>query len=242
MSLNTERLAKLEQLRSRLNKASEDNRKDLFDEHQKQKTHARDEARAARKRAKAEMLKERQDAVDEGEDPERRLAWNYSIEENDKWEQKLAEKAEKANTGFTDHTQMAHKKYSRQVSAIKPDLDAYNEIKASSLTKAGATLIVDQAGQLIRAQDDNGDFYRTANHVDYAGFDSRPSDQALDRLAKDVEKDIETKNKRSRKRDTDEDDLAHINERNRVFNRKLERFYGQHVSEIKQSLERGTML
>lgn len=38
----------------------------------------------------------------------------------------------------------------------------------------------------------------------------------------------------------DDADIDYINERNMNFNKKLERFYGQHTAEIKQNLERGT--
>ena len=52
---------------------------------------------------------------------------------------------------------------------------------------------------------------------------------------------IEKRKKYSRRRAYDPDsDVDYINERNKKFNEKLERFYGQHTSEIKQNLERGT--
>ena len=37
-----------------------------------------------------------------------------------------------------------------------------------------------------------------------------------------------------------ESDIDFINERNRVFNKKLERFYGTATKEIRDNLERGT--
>jgi len=45
----------------------------------------------------------------------------------------------------------------------------------------------------------------------------------------------------SRRRAIHQDgDVDFINERNRVFNKKLERFYGKYTQEIKDNLERGT--
>jgi pre-mRNA-splicing factor SYF2 len=38
----------------------------------------------------------------------------------------------------------------------------------------------------------------------------------------------------------DDADIDYINERNMKFNSKLERFYGEYTTEIKQNLERGT--
>lgn len=54
---------------------------------------------------------------------------------------------------------------------------------------------------------------------------------------------IEKREKYSRRRThNDEADIDYINERNMKFNKKLERFYGQYTSEIKQNLERGTAI
>lgn len=52
---------------------------------------------------------------------------------------------------------------------------------------------------------------------------------------------IAKKEKYSRRRmHNDDADIDYINERNMKFNKKLERFYGEHTTEIKQNLERGT--
>ena len=45
----------------------------------------------------------------------------------------------------------------------------------------------------------------------------------------------------SRRRGFIEDqNITYINERNRIYNKKLERHFGTYVSEIKSNLERGT--
>lgn len=52
---------------------------------------------------------------------------------------------------------------------------------------------------------------------------------------------IAKREKYSRRRAHNDDaDIDYINERNMKFNKKLERFYGEHTLEIKQNLERGT--
>jgi pre-mRNA-splicing factor SYF2 len=52
---------------------------------------------------------------------------------------------------------------------------------------------------------------------------------------------IGKREKYSRRRTHNDDaDIDYINERNMKFNKKLERFYGQYTTEIKQNLERGT--
>jgi hypothetical protein len=45
-----------------------------------------------------------------------------------------------------------------------------------------------------------------------------------------------------RRRFNEDEDINYINERNRVFNKKLKRFYDPYTSEIKNNLERGTAL
>jgi hypothetical protein len=40
----------------------------------------------------------------------------------------------------------------------------------------------------------------------------------------------------------EEQDVDYINERNRVFNKKIQRSFGKYAAEIKANLERGTAL
>lgn len=54
---------------------------------------------------------------------------------------------------------------------------------------------------------------------------------------------ISKKQKFSRKRpNEDEGDITYINERNRVFNKKIGRYYDKYTKEIRDSFERGTAL
>eukprot|EP01016_Furgasonia_blochmanni_P006591 TRINITY_DN12641_c0_g1_i5.p1 TRINITY_DN12641_c0_g1~~TRINITY_DN12641_c0_g1_i5.p1 ORF type:complete len:354 (-),score=116.49 TRINITY_DN12641_c0_g1_i5:157-1218(-) len=69
------------------------------------------------------------------------------------------------------------------------------------------------------------------------------SDERLQALVDDIQKQEEKRKKFSRRRTFYEDeDVSHINERNRIFNKKLERHFGDYASEIKSNLERGTAL
>ena len=64
-----------------------------------------------------------------------------------------------------------------------------------------------------------------------------------DLMAKEVEETIEKRNKFSRQRVQDDTkDVTSINERNRMFNQKLERNYAKFSNEIKGNLERGTAM
>lgn len=71
----------------------------------------------------------------------------------------------------------------------------------------------------------------------------QPSEERVDALVGSLA-DIEQKrNKFSRRRQHyEEDEITYINERNRVFNRKVARTFDKYTSEIKNNLERGTAL
>lgn len=54
---------------------------------------------------------------------------------------------------------------------------------------------------------------------------------------------IEKREKFHRRRQHfDDADINYINERNKKFNEKAERYYGKYTEEIKQNLERGTAI
>ena len=80
--------------------SSRSNRVSLVEEAKKAKVTARDAARLERQRKLAEMLRTKADAEDRGEDVERQKNWDYTIEENDEWEKKLARKRRRADFEF----------------------------------------------------------------------------------------------------------------------------------------------
>lgn len=53
-----------------------------------------------RQRKLAETLRQKADAEDNGKDIERQKNWEWTIEENDEWEKKLARKARRADFEF----------------------------------------------------------------------------------------------------------------------------------------------
>ncbi|XP_065367672.1 pre-mRNA-splicing factor Syf2 [Calliphora vicina] len=84
-------------------------------------------------------------------------------------------------------------------------------------------------------------FYGGPNTVLHGLVKDKPS--AINNMVKDLEQQIDRRKKYSRRRIYNDDaDVDFINERNSKFNKKLERFYGEHTAEIKQNLERGTAI
>ncbi|KAL0097674.1 SYF2 splicing factor-domain-containing protein [Phycomyces blakesleeanus] len=226
-----ERMEKLKALkRRRVTEVEQGNRRDRNLEFQRSKENPRLDARNERKKQESLKLKEKQDAKDNGEDYERKQFWKYSAESVDSWEKKMAKKAKMANNGFTDHTQAAHKKYIKLMSDFKPDMNSYAEKKLESIERA------------IRNGEDPSDFASAANNLEYASVTDKTSKEAIERLAQDTKKQIIQRETRSRDRKESSDDISWINEKNRVFNQKISRFYDKYTREIRENLERGTAL
>ncbi|KAK1236245.1 Pre-mRNA-splicing factor SYF2 [Marasmius sp. AFHP31] len=243
-----DRRAKLEQLKKKMALSSRANRQSLIEESAKAKITARDAARLERQRKLAEMLRTKADAEERGEDVERAKNWEYTIEDNDNWEKKLARKARRADFEFHDDAHAAHRKYKKELDLIKPDLLAYQEQKDLALGRGPGTLTNFEAGsssQVIPTSHDQQlaaeNLYRDANTLIYG--DNKPSEEAIDRVVSKINRDLDKRGKFSRKRlNEEEGDITYINEHNRVFNKKIARYYDKYTAEIRASFERGTAL
>ncbi|KAJ3848101.1 SYF2-domain-containing protein [Lentinula lateritia] len=246
-----ERKAKMDQLRKRLVASSRANRQSLIEESTKLKVTARDAARLERQRKLAETLREKADAEERGEDVNRAKNWEYTIEENDAWEKKLARKKRRADFEFHDDAHAARRRYKKDLDLIKPDLDAYNKQKEVAMGLAPGTLSnfnpkasplsLQVSTSSLEQQLAADNLYRDANTLMYG--DNKPSEDAIDRMVSKINKDIDKKGKFSRKRpNEDEGDITYINEHNRVFNKKIARYYDKYTTEIRASFERGTAL
>ncbi|KAI9203513.1 SYF2 splicing factor-domain-containing protein [Polychytrium aggregatum] len=222
------RLEKLKQLRGQRQESLEKNRLEVHAEYARSKDNPKEAIKLERKREEALKLKQKLEAEQSGEDYERMRSMNYSAEDVEQWEEKQRLKDERVDVGFTDYHQIAAKKYNKMISELKPNLQLYNEKKASS----------SQA-----AEDGEDGFFRDANSLAYASADSKPTPEAVDRLVRDVKKQEEKRAKFSRRRAFDEDDdVTYINERNKRFNEKISRAYDKYTAEIKGNFERGTAL
>ena len=113
------------------------------------------------------------------------------------------------------------RQYQRLTKQLKPDLEAYESSK-SYLPESVLYPSVDTLP---------------------SSSDQYPCHSAVQRLVDDVEKQISKRKQFSRRREFQFDkNIDYINERNKRFNEKAERFYGKYTAEIKQNLERGTAL
>lgn len=94
----------------------------------------------------------------------------------------------------------------------------------------------------VQPNADKDKIFRDANSLDYAS-NAQPTQGAIDHMVSELEQTAARRAKFSRRRGVNEDaDIDSINERNRVFNKKVKRAFDQYTQEIKANIERGTAL
>lgn len=243
-----ERMARFRALQERAKTLSEQNLKEATKESQRLANDPSQLASLSRRQAIASHKLLKADVEDAGEDFERKRAWDWTIEESERWDKRMRKKeAHRDNNAFKDYAQESQKIYKRQVRNMDPpDLERYNKEKMAAIEKAAAAgtleIVETEDGELI-AIDKDGGFYSTADSTSFA--ENRPDKAAVDRLVKDMRKQEEVRLKKRRERmaaNGDDADVTYINEKNKQFNQKLARFYNKYTAEIRDSFERGTMV
>lgn len=194
---------------------------------------------------------EKLEALETGEDLERKRNWEYTLEDNERWQQKLENKEERRDDGFVTYDHAAARKYNRDTAALKPDLATYREQRAHALgydnPEAGSSRQLVHGstssrapgnGSMVRSGPES--LYRDVNSFVYA--DHKPSEEAIDRVIGQLNADLDRRAKRSRVRLEEEGEVNYINDKNKQFNRKLDRYFDRYTQEIRNSFERGTAL
>lgn len=175
-----ERLLKLKQLQKKRAEAARENRQELFKEH-REKAIGKEKLRQLeekQERSREELEKIR--ALERGEDYQRRKAWDYTIEENEKWDAKLERRAQnRENAGFKNYSQMAEQAYNKEISQITVDKDRY---------------------KLQKAKDGHG-----TSGVD---FHNKPSKEAVDTLVSTLKTGDSRRMKKKSKEEEDTDSYS----------------------------------
>ncbi|XP_041351711.1 pre-mRNA-splicing factor syf2-like isoform X2 [Gigantopelta aegis] len=209
------RLNRLKELELRMNEARKMNHQEVVAEDERKKRPANWEQKRKRMDWEEEAERKKQECKEKGDDYDRVKLLEIGADEAETWDRK--KKKKNPDIGFSDFVQATHRQYQRLTKQMKPDMNEYGRQK----NKLGE------------------DFYATSSTLGL--HERKDSEEAVDRMVEDLEKQIEKRAKYSRRRAFDEDaDIDYINERNMKFNQKLERFYGSYTTEIKQNLERGT--
>jgi pre-mRNA-splicing factor SYF2 len=153
-----------------------------------------------------------------GEDFERKRAWDWTIEESEKWDKRMDKKQRhRDDVAFQDYRQDSRKVYKRQIRDMNTDLEGYDRDKMKAIEKAAASggleiVEMEGTGELI-AVDKDGTFYSTAESTDF--MENKPDRAAVDRLVNDLTKAEETRlrKRRERGRVDDDQDTTYINEK-----------------------------
>ncbi|KAK3044395.1 hypothetical protein LTS18_001398, partial [Coniosporium uncinatum] len=115
-----DRKARFEALRKRQAQSRKDNLKETAAEQKRLSTDPTLLTSLNRKRDMAQDKLLRADAVAAGEDFERKRAWDWTIDEATKWDERLAEKKRKREaTGFANYRAEAGKMYERQIEQLE---------------------------------------------------------------------------------------------------------------------------
>lgn len=213
-----ERMKRLRTLHNARNEARTHNHQEVVAEEARNKLPANYEA----KRRQAEWImddqKKREESSKEGKDYDRVKLLNISAVEAERLERK--KKKKNPDQGFSTYEQATVRQYNRLVKNMPTaDMELYEQQKQ----KYGDA------------------FYGGPNVIIHGMHKDRK--EAVDKMVDDLEGQIAKRAKYSRRRTHNDDaDIDYINERNAKFNKKLERFYGEHTAEIKQNLERGTAI
>ncbi|KFA68800.1 hypothetical protein S40285_01130 [Stachybotrys chlorohalonatus IBT 40285] len=242
-----DRLARFKALQARAKSSSETNLKEATRESQRLATDPSQLTALHRKHAIASHKLLKAEAEDAGEDFERKRAWDWTVDESEKWDKRVKKKqARRDDVSFKDYTQEANTVYKRQLRNINADMEKYGKDRMAAIEKAAAAggldVVETEDGELI-AIDKDGSFYSDAHSTTFT--QNKPDKAAIDRLVDDIRRAEEQRLKKRKERmakNGDDGDVTYINEKNKQFNQKLSRFYDKYTADIRDSFERGTMI
>ena len=254
---NSDRLARFAALKSRAVDSSRKNLAETQAEAQRSAIDPSALANLSRRSAIAQHNLLKADTEEEGGKGtfERKRAWDYTIEESEKWDERVErKKRNKDQNVFQDYGAEAGKIYERQIRELEKGLkknggnlgrEEYERQKTELIEKAaqsgGLEIVELDSGEMV-AIDRDGRFYQDKDAMGFV--EQKPKKENVDRLVEDLRKaeEVRLKKRKDRRGDADEGDVTYINEKNKQFNMKLSRFYDRYTTEIRESFERGTAI
>lgn len=211
-SIINRRQERLKKLKARAVESLKANRKEVYEEHKRSQIDEKEQARLQRKREQAEFELAKLESKQNEKDFERQRAWDWTVEEAERWDEKEKQKQESIeHSAFSDYASSAMKAYEKDMKNFKVDLDEYKRRKESG------------------------------ENANIGFINQKPSKQAIDRLVQGIQNGNERRMKR-RKNNDDDEHVSYINEKNKQFNQKVARHYDKYTKEIRDNFERGTAL
>jgi len=162
--------------------------------------------------------KEEQEMREKGLDPEKEKLLLVSAEDAE-WLAKRKRKRKNEDAGALNCSDPHYHAYCRRMRTMNFDPQEYK-----------------------KAKETQKDFYRDANNLNYSQAPTLPQ-KNVNRMVDELERSIAKRALFTRRRTFyDDADIDYINERNRVFNKKIARAFDKSTVEIRQNLERGTAI
>jgi len=218
-NVKADRMKRLRELHMKRTEAKKLNLHEVQEEERRAKLPTNFEARKRRAEWILDDEERRTKCEATGEDYDRVKLLNVQADDLERVN-RLKDRKKNPDEGFSSYEAATARQYKRLVTNMKVDNSNYEEEKEKMGEEA---------------------FYAGKDTLIHGLHKDKPEN--IDRMVQDLEKQIDKREKYSRRRmHNDEADIDYINERNMRFNKKLERFYGQYTSEIKQNLERGTAI
>lgn len=223
------RQQRLFEIRLKLNAIRKQNHEEVVDEDQQSKETPSGNARKRRIVKKEKYEAENEKITASGLDPEREWYLNMTAEEA---EQRSKKNKKKGNTSdvigwdaFGEEAQ--HNIYKRRIREV-------DNSKKGVSTK-------DEYKQAVSGKKED-DLDGSVDSLNY-GITPQVPKENVDRMVSELKKNAEKAGNFSRRRPHYEDaDVTFINERNRIFNKKIARAYDPYTAEIRANFERGTAL
>jgi pre-mRNA-splicing factor SYF2 len=222
-----DRLARFAALRNRNKSSRDDNRKATTLEVSRASADPGALASLSRRKERASEKLLHAQTLEDGDDWDRKRAWDWTAEESAAWDKKQAKKkAHRDNVAFQDFSQDANKIYKRQVREMMPDVSNYEAEKMAAVERAaqsgGLEIVETEDGELI-AVDKDGSFYSTKDSTDFVG--NKPSKEKIDKLVGEIQKAEEVRLKKRKERSGKEEDgdVTYINDKNKQVSRTAKR-------------------
>jgi pre-mRNA-splicing factor SYF2 len=138
-----DRLAKFQELRVRREDAAAQNLASTKAEDAELRTNPQTRARLLRKQAKAEAFLAKAAAAETKTDLQRLDNLTYTMEETERWNEKLIERETRKDPGFTDYAQLTQRKYEKRTAKL--DVEAIQKrSKEEALTAMATEIQTDQ--------------------------------------------------------------------------------------------------
>ena len=181
----------MKQLRARMRESGQLNRKEVIEEHKRLKLDPRLQARQDAKRAEATKELELANLKETGKNVERLQAWDYTIADNERWNEKLRDKEQnKIDTKFSNFGRLSDLQYQKQTRSMKPMVDKYiAEKEERKRSKALARRQPDntQEGDTFDQSQESDDDDEEAVHLGFVPM--KPSKAGIDRLVADIKRE-----------------------------------------------------